>query len=43
MGQRGQGGHEVWIAAGRPMEPGIYWVRLSHADGVKTAKVAVMR
>lgn len=43
VGQRGQGGHEVWIAGGRPMEPGIYWVRLSHADGIKTAKVVVMR
>lgn len=43
VGQRGQGGHELWIAGGRPMEPGIYWVRLTHADGIKTAKVVVMR
>ena len=43
VGPRGIGRHDVWVAGGRALEPGIYWVRLTHADGVRTAKVAVMR
>jgi len=39
----GPGRHEVTLAAGGAVPPGLYWVRLTHRDRFLTARALVLR
>jgi len=42
VGSLGPGRHTVSLAAGRPVAPGLYWVRLTHGASQRQARVAVV-